>query len=194
MPSLNIDVGENGIEISTCMAHGCVEYSETGKWIDFRYNEQIDKDDVNAQIIKEFKLMKRQNYKEYVDKFIEGFSVRIDENKLDEAVKDIYGVYKSFMEEYSKGRKYIGMKIRGLGFKGIDTIFRMRYQETGGLYRVIIQLDVHKDGEWLTYYFDAGIKDPYTEVPKEFRRVAGLFMLFAEYINKPPLEQVQEKA
>jgi len=198
MPTLNVEVGENGaIEISTCMAHGCVEYYEGEKWIKFRYNEEIDRDDVDAEVIKDFNLMKRQNYKEYVDKFIEGTAVRIDENNLHDAIKEIYSVYKSFMDEYAKGRKYVGIKIKGLGFRGIYITFHMRYEETEGKYELIIQLEANKDGEGISYYFNGKeVKDTYTEAAKEFRRAAGLLMLFAEYINKPPLEQsqAQEKA
>jgi len=197
MPSLNVEVRENGaVEISTCMAHGCVEYYENEKWVKFRYNENIEREDVDAQIIKDFSLVKRQDYREYVDRFIEGFSARIDENNLNEAIKDIYSVYKAFMDEYSRGRRYIGMKIKGLGYKGIYVMYRMRYEETEGKYKVLIQLEANKDGEGIYYQFDAEVKEPYRKIPEEFRRVAGMLMLFAEYIGKPPLEgsQDQEKA
>ena len=195
MPTLNVEAKENGaIEISTCMAHGCVEYYEGEKWIKFRYNEEIERDGNDVEVIKDFNLMKRQNYKEYVDKFIEGVAVKIDEKH--DAIKEIYSVYNSFMDEYSKGYKYIGIKIKGLGFRGIYTTFHMRYEETEGKYELIIQLEANKDGEGISYYFNGKVKDPYEEAAKEFRRAAGLFMLFAEYINKPPLEQnqAQEKA
>jgi len=194
MPSLNLEVGKNGtVEMSVCMAHGCVEYYDGEKWIKFRYNENIEREDVDAQIIKDFNLMKRQGYKEYVDKFIEGVAVRIDENNLHEAIKDIYSVYKAFMEEYSKGRRYIGMKTKGLGYKGIYIMYRMRYEETEGKYKMLIQLEANKDGEGLYYQFDAEVKEPYIKIPEEFRRVASLLILFAEYINKPPLEQSQDQ-
>ena len=194
MPSLNLEIGKNGtVEVSVCMAHGCVEYYDGEKWIKFRYNENVEREDVDAQIIKDLNLMKRQNYKEYVDKFIEGFSARIDENNLHEAIKDIYNVYKSFMDEYSKGRRYIGMKIKGLSFKGIYIMYRMRYEETEGKYKVLIQLEANKDGEGIYYQFDAEAKDPYRRIPEEFRRVAGLLILFAEYIEKPPLDQGQDQ-
>jgi len=83
-----------------------------------------------------------------------------------------------------------------LGFRGIYTTFHMRYEETEGKYELIIQLEANKDGEGISYHFSGKVKDPYEEAAKEFRRAAGLFMLFAEYINKPPLEQnqAQEKA
>jgi hypothetical protein len=198
MPTLNVEVGENGVvEISTCIAHGCVEYYEGEKWIKFRYNEEIKRDDNDVEVIKDFNLMKRQGYKEYVDKFIEGTVVRVDEGNLHDSIKEIYSVYKSFMDEYSKGRKYIGIKIKGLGFRGIYTTFHMRYEETEGKYELIIQLEANKDGEGISYHFNGKeVKDPYAEAAKEFRRAAGLLMLFAEYINKPPLEQsqAQEKA
>jgi len=195
MPSLNVETGDNGkIEISTCMANGCIEYYEGEKWVKFRYNENIKRDNVDGQVVKEFDLMKRQKYKEYVDRFVEGLTDRIDVNNLHEAVKDIYGVYKAFMDEYSKGRKYIGMKIKGLGFRGIYVVFHMRYEETEGKYHVIIQLEAKKDGEELSYYFDGEVKDPYVVIPKEFMRTAGLLVLFSEYINKPPLEQSQDQS
>jgi predicted DNA binding CopG/RHH family protein len=194
MPSLNLEVGKNGtVEMSVCMAHGCVEYYDGEKWIKFRYNEDIEREDVDAQIIKDFNLMKRQGYKEYVDKFIEGVAVRIDENNLHEAIKDIYSVYKAFMEQYSKGRKYIDMKIKGLGYKGIYIMYHMRYEETKGKYKVLIRLEVNKDGEGLYYQFDAEVKEPYIEIPEEFRRAAGMLMLFAEYVSQPPLEQGQDQ-
>jgi len=194
MPTLNVEVGENGnVEMSACMAHGCIEYYEGEKWIRFRYNEDIERDGNDVEVIKDFNLIKRQNYKEYVDKFIEGVGVRIDENNLHDAIKEIYSVYKSFVDEYSKGRKYIGIKIKGLGFRGIYITFHMRYEETEGKYELIIQLEANKDGEGISYHFNGKVKDPYEEAAKEFRRAASLLILFAEYINKPPLEQSQDQ-
>jgi hypothetical protein len=194
MPSLNIETGENGrIEVSVCMAHGCLEYYEGEKWIKFRYNEEINRDDVDAEIIKDFNIAKRQGYREYIDKFIEGVGVKIDENNLHDAIKEIYNVYKSFMDEYAKGRRYIGMKIKGLGFRGIYTTFHIRYEETEGKYELIIQLEANKDGEGISYYFNGKVKDPYEKAAKEFRRAASLLILFAEYISKPPLEQSQDQ-
>ncbi|MCI4409968.1 MAG: hypothetical protein JHC26_12815 [Thermofilum sp.] len=181
------------IEISTCMANGCIEYYENEKWVRFRYNEDIVRDDVDAIITKDFTVMKRQGYEDYINKFIEGISERIDENKLHDAIKDIYGVYKSFMDEFSKGRKYIGMRTKGTSYKGVYIVFYMRYEENGGKHRVIIQLEAIKDGERLSYSLDAETKDPYQRIAGEFRRIAGLLILFTEYVDKPLLEQNQDQ-
>ncbi|MFP3131578.1 MAG: hypothetical protein RXR51_08405 [Nitrososphaeria archaeon] len=195
MPIVTVEKGQDGetIEVDVCLANGCVEYYETKDRVNYSYNEHLlgreEGPEESVQIVKEIKLNKRENYKDYVEKLIENYVIHFDEGSLPEDVKEVYDVYKFALEQWKKNRSYLGVKIEGRTEKGMNIYFRIRCDEGAKKTRVIVDFKVEKGSESLMYYYDTMTANSVGVLKKQIERVMALLALFSEYVSQPIPEE-----
>jgi len=198
MPIVTIEKNQDGetFEVNVCLASGCIEYSETKDRINFSYNEHIlgheKSPEENIQIVKEFKLNKRKEYRDTVEKLAENYVMHFDEGNMPEDVKEVYDVYKFALEQWKKNRSYVGAKIEGRTEKGMYIYFRIRCDERSNKARVIVDFKVEKGSESLLYYYDAMAVDSIGTLKKQAERVMALLALFSQYVSQPAQEESKE--
>jgi hypothetical protein len=214
MPIVTVEKGQDGetIEVNVCLASGCVEYYETKDRVNYSYNEHLlgreKGPEESVQIVKEIRLNKRENYKDYIERLIENYVIHFDESNLPEDVKEVYDIYKFALEQWKKNRSYVGVKVEGRTEKGMNIYFRIRCDERAEKTRVIVDFKAEKGSESLMYYYDTMTVDSVGVLKKQIERVMALLKLFSEYVSQPIPEegggqgqgqsqqeaQVQEKA
>ena len=196
MVSSRVDRETDVMEFNVCMTGGCVEYSENEGWVHYQYSEHIIGHEGNpvrdAAVEKKIDLMKRNGYKEFVDRLINDDVPKIDEVDIPENVKDIFDIYKFFIDQCMKPRQYAGAKFKWTMPNLIYIYIRLRCEENNDGPWVIVDFEAEKINERLTYYYEANTVDPVGVMKKEVNHVMGLFALFAEYINKPIPEENKE--
>jgi len=197
MPIVTVEKGQDGetIEVNVCLASGCVEYYETKDRVNYSYNEHLlgreEGPEEGVQIVKEIRLNKRENYRDYIEKLIENYVIHFDENNLPEDVKEVYDVYKFVLEQWKKNRSYVGAKVEGRTEKG-TIYFRIRCDERAERTRVIVDFKVEKGSESLMYYYDTMTVDSVGVLKKQAERVMALLKLFSEYVSQPIPEENKE--
>jgi len=206
MPTLTIEKGQNGeaIEVNVCLASGCIEYYEDKEQIRYDYNEHIlgreKAPEETTQITKVIRLIKRENYKDYLEKLIENYVIHFDEGNLPKDVKKVYDVYKFVLEQCKNNPGYVGIKIEGKTERGVYIYSLIRCDERSGRTRVIVDFKVETHSESLLYYYDTMTVDSAGILKREVERVMVLFTLFSEYVSQGTQSQnqqggqVQEKA
>jgi hypothetical protein len=198
MPIVTVEKDQDGetIEVNVCLASGCVEYYETKDRVNYSYTEHLpgreEGPEESVQIVKEIRLNKRENYKDYMEKLIENYVIHFDENNLPEDVKEVYDVYKFVLEQWKKNRSYVGVKIEGRTEKGMYIYFRIRCDERAEKTRVIMDFKAEKGSESLMYYYDTMTVDSVGVLKKQIERVMALFRLFSEYVSQPIPEENKE--
>ena len=198
MPIVTVEKGQDGetIEVDVCLASGCVEYYETKDRINYSYTEHLpgreEGPEESIQIVKEVRLNKRENYKDYVERLIENYVIHFDESNLPEDVKEVYDVYKFVLGQWTKNRNYVGVKIEGRTEKGMNIYFRIRCDEGAEKTRVMVDFKVEKGSESLMYYYDTMTVDSVGVLKKQIERVMALLKLFSEYVSQPIPEENKE--
>jgi hypothetical protein len=195
MVSIRADRETNVTEFNVCLASGCVEYNENEGWVHYLYNERIIGHEENpvrdATIEKKIDLMKRGKYREYIDRLINDDVPKFSEANVPESVKNIFDIYKFFIDQCMKPRRYAGVKFEWNLPNLIYIYIRLRCEENRDGPRVIVDFESEKINERLTYYYEAETVDPVGVMKKEVNHVMGLFALFAEYVSQPIQEEGQ---
>jgi hypothetical protein len=197
MVTSRVDRETNVMEFNVCMTGGCVEYNENEGWVHYQYSEHIIGHEGNpvrdVTVEKKIDLMKRSGYKEYADRLINDDVPKISEADVPESVKDIFDIYKFFIDQCMRPRRYAGMKFEWTTPNLINIYIRLRCEEKGDGSWVIVDFEAEKINERLTYYYEANTVDPVGVAKKEVNHVMGMLVLFAEYVGRPAQEGGQDQ-
>jgi len=185
VPVFELKPWEGDIELELCGSQFCFELKDKEHRVHAYYEESGEKGSIALDV----NLQKKENYKEYVKKFIEFDLPGVSLSAPDELNSDFYIAYKSAVMLYKEKKKVsihtnwenndiiVSFTIMMLK-RSVDVMLRIMY----GPYRL---------------YYDAYTVTKNMEEAAErlVRNAVGLFLLFREYVRGgKPDQGVKEKA
>jgi len=165
---------EGDVELEVCGAQYCFELKDREHRVHLYYEEYNDKKGEALMI----DLQKKEDYKEYIKKFVEFDLPSIPMDGPNEKNAEFYTAYKSALDLYNEGKRAsvytkwddddISIALSIMMWKRvIDLDFALTY----GPYR-------------LHYNFNAQSKQPQVLLAHRVEDVVGMWMLFKEYVKK----------
>ena len=184
MPVFELKPWEGDIELEVCGTQFCFELKDREHRVHIYYEEYNDKKGEALMV----DLQKKEDYKEYVKKFIEFDLPSIPMDGPNEKNAEFYTAYKSALDLYKEKKKVsihtnwenndiiVSFTIMMLK-RSVDVMLRVMY----GPYRL---------------YYDADVTTKNMEEAAErlVKNAVGLFLLFREYVKAgKPDQGVKEK-
>ncbi|ADJ54230.1 hypothetical protein HAV1_gp07 [Hyperthermophilic Archaeal Virus 1] len=174
MPIFELKPWEGEIELEICGSLFCVELRDKGDLVRLYYEEYNDKRGEALMLV----LVKKEGYKEYVEKFAEFDLPEVPIDSPNEKNAEFYTTYKSALDLYNEGKRtslYTKWEEGGMTISLSIMMFK----------RVVdVDLDVFYSPYRLHYNFNAESKRPQVLLAHRIQDVIGLYTLFEEYVRK----------